>query len=176
VDFTRVVVLDETGCNAQLTPEYGWAIRGERLVDRRPAARGKNLSVVGAVRVDRVLCHQEFEGALNAERWMEFVSKTLIPVMYPGDILLLDNLQIHKNIEALELIEAAGVEVKFLPAYSPDFSPIELCWSFLKHHVRRLRERSIPALRRAVWRSLLRVTGKHLRAWFAKCGFCVQLN
>lgn len=169
-------MIDETGCNVKLTPEYGWAARGERLVDRRPSARGKNLSVVAAVRVDRVVCHEKFEGALNGERWRRFVEKALVPVIYPGDIVLLDNLAIHKNAEAIALIEAEGAAVKFLPPYSPDFSPIELCWSFLKHHVRRLRERTMPALRRAVWRALLRVTGRHLRAWFVKCGFRVHLN
>jgi transposase len=176
VDITKVVVIDETGCNIKLTPEYGWAIRGERLVDRRPACRGKNLSVVGAVRVDRVLCHDKFEGALNGERWLRFVEKTLCAHLYPGDIVLLDNLAIHKNTEAVALIEATGATVKFLPPYSPDLSPIEMCWSFVKHHLRRLRERDIPALRRGVWRVLMRVTGRHLAAWFEKCGFPVHLK
>lgn len=126
--------------------------------------------------MDRVLCHDKFEGALNGPRWRQFVEKTLCPHLYPGDIVVLDNLAIHKNAEAVALIEAEGATVKFLPPYSPDLSPIEMCWSFVKHQLRRLRERDIPALRRGVWCVLMRVTGRHLAAWFEKCGFRVHLK
>lgn len=158
----------------KLTPEHGWALSGERLVDSRPAVRGKNLSVVGAIRQDRVLCHDKFEGALNGERWVEFVRTKLCPQLYPGDIVLVDNLGVHKNAIAHQLIAAEGATLMFLPPYSPEMNPIELCWSLLKHHLRRLRERTIPDLRRAVWRCLMRVTGRHLAAWFKNCGFRVQ--
>ena len=171
-----MIFIDETGCNVKLVPEYGWALRGERLVDRRPACRGKNLSVVGAIRQDRVLCHDKFEGALNGERWVKFVQKKLCRHLYPGDIVVFDNLAVHKNLEALALIEAEGATVKFLPPYSPDMNPIEMCWSFLKHYVRRLREVTIDGLRRAVRRVLKRVTGRHLDGWYGKCGFPIQLK
>ena len=176
VDFSQLIFIDETGCNVKLTPEYGWAIRGERLVDRRPACRGKNLSVVGAIREDRVLCHEKFEGALNGDRWLHFVAKTLVPHLYPGDIVVVDNLRVHKNPDAIALIEAEGATLKFLPPYSPDMNPIELCWSFLKHHLRRLRERTMDGLRRGVWRAFMRVTGRHLRGWFDESCRNIQLN
>ena len=166
IALSKVIFIDETGCNVKMTPEYGWAVRGERLVDRRPACHGKNLTVVGAIREDRVLCHDKFEGTLNGDRWRQFVKKTLCPKIYPGDIVVVDNLRVHKDAEALALIRAEGAKVKFLPPYSPDLNPIELCWAFLKHQLRRLRERTIGGLRRGVWRGLMRVTGRHLRAWF----------
>lgn len=170
-DFSRLVFIDETGCNLQLTPRYGWSVRGERLVDTRPAVRGKNLTVIGAIRQDRVLCHDKFEGALNSTRWFAFVDKVLCPVLYPGDTVVLDNLSVHKNADAVALIEAKGASVKFLPPYSPELNPIEMCWSFVKHVLRRLRERTLHGLRRGVWRALMRVTGRHLAAWFQACGF-----
>ena len=175
-DFSQLVFIDETGCNVKLAPEYGWAIRGERLVDRRPACRGKNLSVVGAIRQDRVLCHDKFEGALNGARWRKFVATTLCPQLYPGNVVVLDNLRVHKDAQAIALIEAEGATVKFMPPYSPDMNPIELCWSFVKHHLRRLRERTMDGLRRGVWRALMRVTGRHLRAWFDESCTNLHLN
>lgn len=171
-----MIFIDETGCNVQLAPEWGWAPAGERLVDRRPGNRGKNLSVVGAIRQDRVLCHAKFEGALNGPKWKSFVEKVLRPRLYPGDVVVMDNLRVHKNAEALALIENAGATVRFFPPYSPDMNPIELCWSFVKHHLRRLRERTFDGLQRGVWRALMRVTGRHLESWFAKSCFAHHSN
>lgn len=171
-----MVFLDETGCNLRLTPEYGWALKGERLIDKRPGNYGKNLTVVGAIREDRVLCHEKFDGALNGSRWTHFVAKTLCPRLFPGDIVVMDNLKVHKNEVALAMIESTGARVKFLPPYSPEMNPIELCWSFLKHHLRRLRETTAPGLARGVLRGLLRVTGRHLRSWFEESNRHARFN
>jgi len=175
VDPSRLVFIDETGCNVKLTPEYGWAPRGERLVDRRPANRGKNLTVVGAIGQDR-MCHTKFEGALNAERWIKFVSNHLCPRLKPGDIVVMDNLSVHKNKEARELIENEGAEIVFLPPYSPEFNPIELLWGFIKHLVRKLRARTVDALRNAISNSFLRVKMSSLRGWFSHCGYRAPSN
>jgi putative transposase len=174
VEPERLVFLDETGCNVLLAPERGWSLRGERLMDRRPGRHWQSISVVAAIRQDRVLCHQSMDGALNTERWLEFVEKKLCPTLFPGDILVLDNLKVHKNKRAIELIEATGAEVKFQPPYSPEYNPIELTWAFLKHVLRRLRARTSTALRKAVWRALLRVTPRHLAGWFKHSGYGVQ--
>lgn len=175
-DLSRLIFIDETGCNVQLTREYGWSICGERVIDRRPGSRGRNLTVVGAIREDRVLCHEKFEGALNGKRWLAFVTKTLCPQLFPGDVVVLDNLRVHKNAEAIALIEAEGATVRFLPPYSPDMNPIEMCWSFVKHQLRGLRERTAAGLRRGVWRALMRVTGRHLRGWFEHSCTNLQVN
>jgi hypothetical protein len=114
-DFSRLVFIDETGCNLQLTPRYGWSVRGERLVDTRPAVRGKNLTVIGAIRQDRVLCHDKFEGALNSTRWFAFVDKVLCPVLYPGDTVVLDTLSVHKNADAIARV--VGVDPKTVRSY-----------------------------------------------------------
>lgn len=171
VDPARLIFIDETGCNIQLAPQYGWAPAGDRLVDRRPMSRIDNVTVVGALRLDGFLCHEKFVGALNTERWVSFVERTLRRHLYPGDIVVVDNLQIHKNIEAKQIIEREGAELVFLPPYSPELNPIELCWSLLKHHLRRLRERTTDGLLRGVWRGLMRVTDRHLRGWFGECGY-----
>ena len=117
-DPDRLIFIDETGCNTLLVPEYGWSPRGERIVDHRPGRHGPNFSVVGAIRRDKLLCHDKFEGALNTARWVEFVEKKLCPTLLPGDSVVVDNPMVHKNKHARDLIEAEGAEFVFLPPYS----------------------------------------------------------
>lgn len=171
VDASKLIFIDETGCNIQMALQYGWAPSGERLVDERPARRVENVTIVGAIRSDRFLCHSKFAGALNGARWVVFVRDTLVPHLRRGDFVVVDNLQVHKNLQARRLIEAVGASLVFLPPYSPELNPIEMCWSFVKHCLRRMRERSTQALKRAIWRVLMRVTTRHLSGWFAACGY-----
>jgi transposase len=154
-----------------MTPTYGRAPRGERVLDYKPANWGKNLSVVGAVRADRVLAHQTFDGAINGPKFIEFVRERLVPRLYPGDVVVLDNLRPHHAPEVRRLIEEAGATLLFLPPYSPDFSPIEPCWAFIKHWLRSLKERVPERLKAAIVRAFRRVTTRHLAAWFAHCGY-----
>jgi transposase len=143
---------------------YGRALSGERVVDHKPVNWGDNLSIVGAVRADRVLCHQTFVGAVNGPRFVEFVRETLCPRLYPGDVIVLDNLRAHHAPAVRELVEGVGARLLFLPPYSPDLSPIEPCWSFVKHHLRRLAHRTADALRRAIPNVLKRVRSTILPA------------
>lgn len=171
IDPARLIFIDESGCNVAMASAYGRAPRGARVYDHKPANWGENLSVVGAIRADRVLCHQTFTGAVNGPRFVEFVRERLCPRLYPGDVVVLDNLRAHHAPIVRELVEAEGAQLLFLPPYSPDFSPIEPCWSFVKHHLRRLARRTVEALRPAIRNVLLRVRTDHLSAWFTHCGY-----
>lgn len=171
VPVERMIALDESGCNAAMTLLNGRAPRGERVYDHRPANWGKNLSIVGAIRQDRVLCHQTFEGAINSQRFIEFVEHRLCPRLYPGDVVLLDNLRQHHAPRVRELVEATGARLLFLPPYSPEFNPIEPCWSFVKAYLRKLAHRTLDPLRRAIRTGLQRVCSRHLVGWFKHCGY-----
>jgi transposase len=154
-----------------MSPAYGRAPRGERVIDRKPTNWGENLSVVGAVRADRVLAHQTFEGAVNGPKFIDFVRRRLAPRLYPGDVVVLDNLRPHHAPEVRRLIEATGARLMFLPPYSPDFSPIEPCWSFIKHWLRTLKARVADRLKAGIVRAFQRVTTRHLTSWFNHCGY-----
>lgn len=169
IDWNNVVFLDETGCNVQLAREHGWALSGQSVCDYVPGQRGANISVVGAIRRDRVLCYEVMNGALNTEKWRHFVQTKLAPRLYPGDILILDNLAVHKDPTAIEWIEQAGAMVLFQPPYSPDLNPIELCWAFMKRFLRKLGVREVRALPSAIRRAFMRVTSPLLEAWFQHC-------
>lgn len=171
IPLDRLIVLDESGCNLAMSLAYGRSLRGDRVYDHRPANWGENLSVIGAVRSDRVLCHQIFAGAVNGPRFVEFVRDTLSPRLYPGDVVVLDNLRAHHAPVVRELVQAVGATLLFLPPYSPDLSPIEPCWGFVKHHLRRLAHRTAETLRRAIPNVLKRVRTKHLASWFDHCGY-----
>ena len=165
----RLVFLDETGINRSMARSHGWSPKGEPLVDYRPTNRGDNFTVIGAVSCDRIICNQTIKGALNIARWTDFVRKRLAPRLSEGDILIMDNLRIHHHADALDILENKGVEVLFLPPYSPDFNPIEPVWAYMKWRLKTFAERDPASLPRTVWKALLSVTPKLLAAWFEHC-------
>lgn len=127
--------------------------------------------MIGAVRQDGRTACMTVEGALNAEVFRCYVREILLPTLTPGDILVMDNLSAHKDREALHLLAQAGIKVRFLPAYSPDFNPIELMWSKVKAFLRKVEARTNDALLRAIGDALSRITQKDATHWFAHCGY-----
>ena len=115
------------------------------------------LSLIGAIRVDKVLTHRIFEGSVNGPRFVEFVERQLCPRLYPGDVVVLDNLRAHYAPPARELVEAAGARLVFLAPCPPEFNPIEPCWSFIKNRLRRQKERTVEPLKRAIRNVFARV-------------------
>lgn len=111
------------------------------------------------------------EGAVNAEVFRVDVREVLLPTLRPGDVLVMDNLSAHKDRQALEILKAAGVLVRFLPAYSPDYNPIELMWSKVKSILRKIEARTNEALLLAIGTALSEVTAKDATHWFAHCGY-----
>ncbi len=165
----RLIFIDESGCNIAMSPTYGRAPRGQRVIDHRPTNWGQNISIVGAVRADRVLAHQTFDGAVNGPKFIDFVRHRLVPRLYPGDVVVLDNLRAHHAPEVRCLVEAAHARLLFLPPYSPEFSPIEPCWSFLKNWLRTLKERVPARLKAAIVRGLHPIV-KRMKAELTRSG------
>jgi len=83
---------------------------------------------------------------MNSAIFLTYLEKCLVPILKPGDVVVLDNLTSHKNDEVRRIIEAAGATLLYLPPYSPDFNPIEQAFAKLKAHLRKAAERSVPAL------------------------------
>jgi transposase len=129
------------------------------LATLTPSGLGESLLVRGAV--DRLI----FEA---------FVERVLVPTLRPGQIVILDNLSVHKSARARALIEAAGGQLVFLPTYSPDFNPIEHAFAKTKQHLRRVGARSWDGVTAAVGDVLATITAANARAYFAAAGFPVQ--
>lgn len=112
-------------------------------------------------------------GATDGAVWKLFVRQILVPSLRPGQIVIWDNLGVHKNLAVRQLIEARGCQVRFLPPYSPDFSPIEQAFSKLKTSLRRAGARTRPALEDAIAAGLTTITAQDAHAWFRHCGYAL---
>ena len=111
------------------------------------------------------------EGAADTLAFEAFVEQVLSPTLQPGQIVVLDNLSIHKSGKARELIEECGCQLWFLPTYSPDLNPMEQAWSKLKTYLRRVAARTKDTLQEAIAQGLSRITQQDASAWFRHCGY-----
>ena len=111
------------------------------------------------------------EGATDAEIFRTYVQRVLCPTLRPGDVVIMDNLSPHKSALTLSLIEQAGAQGLFLPAYSPDLNPIEKMWSKIKEALRSTQARTQPDLLRAIASAFESVSSRDAMNWFASCGY-----
>jgi transposase len=166
----RLIFLDESGCNTAMTPRYARALVGERALASRPVNRGKNISIIGAVRLSGVVALRAFEGAINVEKFLGFLERDLLPFTRAGDVLVMDNLKVHRDPQVVARIQQVGVRVLFLPPYSPEFNPIELYWSCFKRMLRRSEARTRQDLLQAI-QSVASRLGLDMRPLFRHCGY-----
>jgi len=170
-DIDRLVFIDESGVKTNESRFFGRAFRGERVRDYAPCGSYKSVTMVSSVRIDGSTACMTFEGSLTGEIFKIYVEQVLIPTLRPGDIVVMDNLSSHKNKDALNLIQNAGAEVRFLPPYSPDFNPIEKMWSKVKQSLRSLKSRTLETLIESIGLALDFVTAKDALGWFTSCGY-----
>jgi len=167
----RLKFVDEMGVNIAMTRLYGRAPRGERVVDAVPDCRGENLSVLGSIDLAGHTTALGVDGAVDREIFDLYVCEILAPTLVPGDIVVWDNLSVHKSATAREAVEARGAEVLDL---APDLNPIEQMWSKIKAIVRSAKARTREDLHGALTKAFAAVTAKDARAWFAHCGYDVR--
>lgn len=154
-----------------MTKPYGWAPQSERAFESVPKNRGGNTTILGALSWNGVQAALTLEGAADTLAFEAFVEQVLCPTLEPGQIVILDNLSIHKSNKAREMIEGCGCRLWFLPTYSPDLNPIEQAWSKLKSHLRRQAARAKDALQEAIAQGLALISTGDARAWFKHCGY-----
>jgi hypothetical protein len=165
------VFLDESGATTAMARRYGRAPRGERVDAAVPHGHWKAVTLTAAVRLGEVGACLAFDGATNASCFEAYIGECLAPTLRPGDIVVMDNLSCHKTAEVERLIRSAGAEVRYLPAYSPDFNPIEAMFSKLKEALRSAAARTVGALIAAMGDALRSVTPGDISGWFNHCGY-----
>ena len=116
------------------------------------------------------------EGGTDGAVFRTYLEQVLAPRLRPGQVVVMDNLKAHKVVGIREVIEAAHAELLYLPPYSPDLSPIKLCWSKLKSALRGQAARTREALDQAWTDVLPLVTASDARHWFAHCGYRTASN
>lgn len=154
-----------------MTRLRGRSPKGKRLVCHAPHGHWRTTTMISSVRLSGETACMTIEGATNTEVFHAYVREILVPSLKLGDIVILDNLGAHKNERTLALIEKAGAEVRFLPAYSPDLNPIERMWSKVKALLRKAQARNHPDLLAAIASALAAVTPQDALGWFAHCGY-----
>lgn len=141
------------------------------MVASCPHGHWRTTTMISAIRLDGSTACMTVDGATDTEVFQAYVREVLCPTLWPGDIVVMDNLAPHKNEDTVALITATGASVRFLPAYSPDLNPIEMMWSKVKASLRAAEARTHPDLLAAIGQALRRVTAQDATNWFAACGY-----
>ena len=129
--------------------------------------------MISSIRLDGTTACMHLPGAADTAAFVTYVEQVLCPTLRKGDIVVMDNLSVHKSPEAERLVKAAGAEISFLPAYSPDLNPIEKMWSKIKAVLRSLEARTPEELDKAISTAFSKITPKDALGWFASCGYSI---
>lgn len=154
-----------------MTRLYGRAARGQRVVDRVPYDTWQTTTLISAIRQQGVAASLLFPGATDAAAFATYAKQVLVPVLRPGDIVVLDNLRVHKRKAVARAIRQAGAGVWFLPPYSPDLNPIEKIWAKVKAWLRQVKARTTETLWDAFAQGLQTITAQDCQNSFAHCGY-----
>ena len=150
LDPRRLVFIDETWIKTNMAPLRGWGQKGKRLRGFAPHGHWRTLTFVGALRCDRLTAPCVFDGPINGQCFRAYVEQQLVPILEPGDIVVMDNLGSHKAAAIRKMIRAADARLWYLPPYSPDLNPIEQSFAKIKHWMRQAQKRTIED----TWRHL----------------------
>ncbi len=176
VDPRRLVFVDEMGVHTSLAPLYGYSRKGERVGLSVPRNRGTNTTLLASMSLLGGMGEtMAVEGSTNPEVFETYVEKALAPTLKAGQVVILDNLSAHKPARVRELIESRGCELIYLPAYSPDFNPIEEAFSKIKSIVRRAGgARTKDALIDVLSEALSAISVQDARGYFEHAGYRLQ--
>lgn len=169
-----LIFIDESGINLALTRLFARASKGKRARGNRPHRRGKNVSLIGAIGLEGLITQVSLLGPTDGLTFEAFIAQRLVPKLWAGACVLMDNCSIHKGAEIEALITQAGAILIYLPPYSPDFSPIENCWSKIKSLLRSIGARTYPDLVKAIEKAFDKVSLSDLRGWFTHCCYCTS--
>ncbi len=171
VEPERLLFVDECGTHTSLGPIYGYAPRGQRLRLSVPRKRGKNTTLLSSMSLEGMGPSLTVEGATTAVVFEAYVEQVLAPSLCPGQVVVMDNLGAHRPKRVRELIERRGCELVYLPAYSPDYNPIEEAFAKIKNLLRKAAARTKEALVEAIGAALSAVTVADVRGFFEHAGY-----
>lgn len=156
-----------------MTRMRGRAPRGKRLHAAAPCGRWQSTTMISSIRLDGTTACMHLSGAADTAAFVAYIGQVLCPTLKQGDIVVMDNLAVHKSPEVLRLVAEAGAEVRFLPAYSPDLNPIEKMWSKIKALLRSAEARTPAELDAAISLAFSKITEKDAAGWFASCDYII---
>jgi len=154
-----------------MAPLRGWAQKGARLPGAAPFGHWNTSTFIAALRHDRIDAPWVFDGPVNGDIFRTYVARVLVPVLKPGDVVVMDNLSSHKSAAVRKAIRNAGAHLLYLPPYSPDLNPIEQAFAKLKHWMRGARARNRETLWRAVGEILDKFTEEECSNYLRNAGY-----
>jgi transposase len=158
-----------------MTRRYGRGPRGARVREGAPGGHWHTVTLLGAITMDGLLATMTIPEPTDGDVFVAYLEQVLCPRLRPGQVVVMDNLSAHKHQMVRMLLERAGAELLYLPPYSPDFTPIEKCWSKIKEHLRAAKARLLDTLDQAITAALDTISAKDSAAWFQCCGYRIQL-
>lgn len=167
----RLVFIDETGTTTKMTRLYGRCPKGQRLRSKAPFGHWKTQTFIAGLRCHGLTAPFVVARSMNRRIFETYVETQLAPTLSAGDVVILDNLAAHKSPKAETAIKARGAWMLFLPAYSPDFNPIEMAFAKLKAHLRKRAIRTIDALWQAIGDICNLFSPNECRNYFKQAGY-----
>lgn len=171
LDPRRLLCLDESGASTNMARRFGRSRRGERCQAAIPHGHWKTTTLTVGLRLDGLAAPMLLDGPMDGEAFAAYVHQVLVPILRPGETVIMDNLPAHKVATAREAIEAAGANLLYLPPYSPDLNPIEMAFSKLKSILRAAAPRTVHDLWRVIADALQRFTAQECRNYFKAAGY-----
>ena len=169
----RLVFIDESAVLTSMARRYGRSPRGQRATAKVPFGTWKRLSVLSALDSEGVRATMSIEAATDGDTFAAYLDQVLLPVLRerkPDAVLVMDNLRPHKTAAVQAVLDGSGFPYRYLPAYSPDLSPIEPGWAKVKAYLRRVAARTVEALQQALTPALDRITAQDAAGFFRHCG------
>ena len=171
----RLIFLDECGVATNLTRRYARAPRGARAPDAVPQ-NWDTTTILGALSSQALVASMSVVGSCDTDVFLVFLDQVLAPALRPGDVVIRDNLAVHKVAGVAERLAQAKAKLVYLPPYSPDLNPIEKCWSPLKERLRTAKARTQEALEQALAQAVAAITSSDAQSWFTSCGYGIQTS
>ena len=172
-DAAQYVFVDESGVTTDLLRRYARSPRGTRASDHTPCRHWQAHTVVAALRPTELTATAVFDGPIDTDTFQAYVTQVLVPTLRRGDVVVLDNLAVHKHPDIRVAIEQAGARVRFLPPYSPDLNPIEQAFAKLKAFLRAARPRSFEQVCDSMHTALALFMPDECANYVRHCGYRV---
>lgn len=154
-----------------MTRSYARSKRGQRAIGKVPRNRGSNLSLIAALSARSIGAEMVLDGAVDGDAFEAWVEQALLPWLQPNQVVIWDNVRPHHRSTVKTLVESVGCSVIFLPAYSPDFNPIEEAFSKVKSFLKTKAARTRDALQNTIAQAIRSVTKNDIFGWFNHSGY-----
>lgn len=168
IDSEKLVFLDETGIHLAMARNYGRTYSAKRVYEakRQRPKQSEKYTWISALSKQHVFAHLEIYGSMTGDAFLYYVSEILLPELEPEQVVIMDNLSCHRTDAVQKAFEKAGIELLYLPPYSPDFNPIEECWSKFKAVLRKIAARTIESMQEATQKALESISKQDIAGWF----------